>query len=101
MLRQALSEKIKPVLMINKVDRGILELQVDGEEMYQKFLRVIENANVTIATYDSGDMPEAQMVDPTEGTVAFGSALFGWAFTLTKFARTYSEKLKVDPKVLI
>ena len=50
-LRQALAEKIKPVLMINKIDRGILELQVDGEEMYQKFLRVIENANVTISTY--------------------------------------------------
>ncbi len=33
-LRQALSEKIKPVLMINKIDRGIMELQVDGEEMY-------------------------------------------------------------------
>ncbi len=45
--------------MINKIDRGMLELQVDGEEMYQKFLRVIENANVTIATYESGDMPEA------------------------------------------
>ena len=36
-LRQALAEKIKPVLMINKIDRGILELQVDGETMYNKF----------------------------------------------------------------
>lgn len=33
-LRQALSEKIKPVMMVNKIDRGILELQVDGETMY-------------------------------------------------------------------
>jgi len=36
-LRQALGEKIKPVLFINKIDRGILELQVDGETMYQNF----------------------------------------------------------------
>ena len=33
-MRQALAEKIKPVLMVNKIDRGILELQVSGEEMY-------------------------------------------------------------------
>merc|ERR1711981_1270982 len=51
-LRQALTEKIKPVLMINKIDRGILELQVDGGTMYQNFQRVVENANVIISTYE-------------------------------------------------
>lgn len=95
-LRQALGEKIKPVLFVNKIDRGILELQVDGETMYQNFQRVIENANVIIATYECDDMGESQQVDPTNGTVAFGSALFGWAFTLTRFARVYSEKFKLD-----
>ena len=100
-LRQALSEKIKPVMMINKIDRGILELQVDGETMYQNFQRVIENANVIIATYEFDDMGEQQMVDPTIGTVAFGSALFGWAFTLTRFASTYSEKFKLDRERLM
>ena len=95
-LRQALAEKIKPVMMINKIDRGILELQVDGETMYQNFQRVIENANVIISTYEFEDMGESQQVDPTKGTVAFGSALFGWAFTLTRFASTYSEKFKLD-----
>ena len=95
-LRQALSEKIKPVMMINKIDRGILELQVDGETMYQNFQRVIENANVIISTYEFEDMGEPNQVDPTNGTVAFGSALFGWAFTLTRFASTYSEKFKLD-----
>ena len=58
-MRQALAEKIKPVLMVNKIDRGILELQVSGEEMYQKFLRVIENANIIISTYECDDMPES------------------------------------------
>ena len=94
-LRQALGEKIKPVLFVNKIDRGILELQVDGETMYQNFQRVIENANVIISTYECEDMGESMQVDPTVGTVAFGSALFGWAFTLTHFARIYAEKFKV------
>ena len=100
-LRQALAEKIKPVMMINKIDRGILELQVDGETMYQNFQRVIENANVIISTYECEDMGETQMVDPTNGTVAFGSALFGWAFTLTHFARVYSAKFKLDREKLM
>ena len=86
--------------MVNKVDRGILELQVDGETMYQNFCRVIENANVIISTYECDDMGSSQQVDPTEGTVAFGSALFGWAFTLNRFAKTYSDKFKVDKAIL-
>jgi len=100
-LRQALAEKIKPVLFINKIDRGILELQVDGETMYQNFQRVIESANVIISTYECEDMGEGQQVDPTQGLVAFGSALFGWAFTLTKFARVYSDKFKLDREKLM
>jgi len=100
-LRQALTEKIKPVLMINKIDRGILELQVDGETMYQNFCRVIENANVIISTYECEDMGETQQVDPTLGSVSFGSALFGWAFTLTRFAYTYSKKFNVTQDKLM
>jgi len=49
-LRQALGERIVPVLTINKLDRGFLELQLEAEEMYQSFVKVIENANVIMAT---------------------------------------------------
>lgn len=69
--------------------------------MYQNFQRVIENANVIISTYECDDMGESQQVDPCNGTVAFGSALFGWAFTLTRFATTYSDKFKLDRSKLM
>jgi elongation factor 2 len=82
--------------MVNKIDRGILELQVDGETMYQNFLRVIENVNVIISTYECDDMGEGQQIDPVMGTAAFGSALFGWAFTITKFAKVYALKFGVE-----
>ena len=36
-----------------------------------------------------------------KGTVAFGSALFGWAFTITRFARVYSEKFKIDNEKMV
>ncbi len=105
-LRQALGEKIKPVLMVNKVDRGLLELQSDAEAMYQQFNKVIENVNVIISSYEAGHEEDVEgnpddnmgdlQIDPTKGTVAFGSGLHGWAFTLTKFARIYSTKFGVD-----
>ena len=51
-LRQALGERIRPVMTVNKLDRAFLELMLDGEEdMYQNFCRVIENVNVLISTY--------------------------------------------------
>lgn len=86
--------------MVNKIDRGILELQVTGEEMYQRFLRTIESVNVVISTYEQDDSGVTLQVDPTEGNVAFGAALFGWAFTLDKFAKIYSKKFKIDQKIL-
>lgn len=57
-LRQAIGERIKPVLFMNKLDRALLELQLDQEALYQTFQRIVENVNVIIATYgdDSGPM---------------------------------------------
>lgn len=76
MLRQALQEKIKPIVMINKVDRQLLELQVNGETMYQNFARIIENVNVIISTYEDEALGDVQ-VYPNRGTIAFGSGLQG------------------------
>ncbi|KAF9615062.1 hypothetical protein IFM89_021633 [Coptis chinensis] len=94
-LRQALEERIRPVLTVNKMDRCFLELQVDGEEAYQKFQRVIENANVIMATYVDPLLSDV-MVYPEKGTVAFSAGLHGWAFTLTNFAKMYASKFGVD-----
>jgi elongation factor 2 len=94
-LRQALSERIKPVMVINKLDRGFLELQTDGESMYTNFSRVIENANVIMSTYHDEVLGDVQ-VYPEKDTVAFAAGLHGWAFTLGQFARMYSRKWKVE-----
>ncbi|KAK4527426.1 hypothetical protein GAYE_SCF39G5348 [Galdieria yellowstonensis] len=94
-LRQALTERIKPVLAINKLDRAFLELQLEAEDMYQNFLRVIENANVIISTYQDEKLGDVQ-VSPENGTVAFSAGLHGWAFTLPRMARMYAQKLGID-----
>jgi elongation factor 2 len=94
-LRQALAERIKPVVTVNKLDRGFLELQLDVESMYTNFVKHVENVNVLCATYHDEKLGDCQ-VDPTKGTVAFSAGLHGWAFTLTKFARMYAKKFGVS-----
>ena len=100
-LRQSLQELIRPVLMINKCDRALFELKHNSETMYQNFLRVIENTNVIISTYMNEDAMGNLQVYPDSGTVAFGSALHGWGFTLTTFAKMYAAKLKMEKSKLI
>eukprot|EP00238_Polyblepharides_amylifera_P006304 CAMPEP_0196579418 /NCGR_PEP_ID=MMETSP1081-20130531/21863_1 /TAXON_ID=36882 /ORGANISM="Pyramimonas amylifera, Strain CCMP720" /LENGTH=831 /DNA_ID=CAMNT_0041899005 /DNA_START=129 /DNA_END=2624 /DNA_ORIENTATION=+ len=94
-LRQALTERIRPVLTVNKMDRCFLELMLDGEEAYQNFNRVIENANVIMATYADELMGDVQ-VYPEKGTVSFSAGLHNWAFTLTVFANMYASKFGVE-----
>ncbi|KAK7757724.1 translation elongation factor 2 [Diatrype stigma] len=94
-LRQALTERIKPVVVINKVDRALLELQVSKEDLYQSFSRTIESVNVVISTYLDKTLGDLQ-VYPDKGTVAFGSGLHGWAFTIRQFANRYAKKFGVD-----
>merc|ERR1712000_80067 len=99
-LRQALAERVKPVLMINKVDRPLLELMMEPEDMYNKFARTIESANVIIASNMDDVMGDIQ-VDPSAGSVAFGSGLQGWGFTLTRFADMYAKKFGSDQKKMM
>ncbi|CAD8087135.1 unnamed protein product [Paramecium primaurelia] len=68
-LRQAMQEKIKPVVMVNKIDRAILELKHDGETMYQNFVKVVDMVNVIINTYQQEDMGDL-LVHPELGSVS-------------------------------
>merc|ERR1712176_1465340 len=94
-LRQALTERVRPVLFVNKVDRCILELQMEPEDMYQRFRKAIEDVNVIVATYNDALMGDVQ-VGPEKGTVAFGSGLHGWGFNVERFAKIYAAKMGVD-----
>jgi len=96
-LRQAIAERIKPVLFMNKMDRALLELQLEQEDLFQTFQRIVENVNVIIATYADDDGPMGIVrVDPSNASVGFGSGLHGWAFTIKQFAELYSSKFGVD-----
>jgi len=101
-LRQAIAERIKPVLFMNKMDRALLELQLEQEDLFLTFQRIVENVNVIIATYADDDGPMGVVrVDPANASVGFGSGLHGWAFTLKQFAEIYASKFGVDTEKLM
>lgn len=101
-LRQAIGERIKPVLFMNKMDLALLTLQLEAEPLYQVFQRIIENVNVIIATYGIEDNPMGEIsVDPKKGTVGFGAGLHGWAFTLKDFGAMYSKKFGIPEDKLM
>jgi elongation factor 2 len=83
------------VVVINKVDRAMLELKISKEELYKSFSRTIESVNVIISTYNDPALGDVQ-VFPDKGTVAFASGLHGWGFTLRQFANRYAKKFGVD-----
>jgi len=80
--RQALAERVRPVLFINKVDRLIKELRLSSDEIQNKLLRIIQGFNNLIELYGEPDHREKWKIEPTKGTVAFGSALHKWGFTV-------------------
>mmetsp|Transcript_868 Transcript_868/g.3188 ORF Transcript_868/g.3188 Transcript_868/m.3188 type:complete len:835 (-) Transcript_868:194-2698(-) len=89
-LRQALKERIKPVLVINKVDRLFMELQMEPEEIYRKLHYVIDMVNSKIAEHCDHQF-EGYLIDPLKNNVAFTSAKLGWGFGLFQFAELYAR----------
>ncbi len=84
-IKQALQEGVKPVLFINKVDRLIRELRLSDEEIKKKYLRIIKAFNTLIERYADPPFNHKWKVSPLAGSVAFGSALHKWGFTLKIF----------------
>ncbi|MGD1060477.1 MAG: elongation factor EF-2 [Methanomassiliicoccales archaeon] len=92
-IRQALKERVRPVLFINKVDRLINELKVTPEQMMQRFTQIITEVNRRISTQIPAPLNKEWQVSVQDGTVALGSAFHNWAVSAP-----YMLKSKVSMK---
>jgi len=81
--KQALNERVRPILFINKIDRLIKELRLTPEQIQKKLTRIINDFNNLIELYAEPQYKQQWKTDPKLGTVAFGSALHKWGFTLS------------------
>ena len=81
-LMQALHERVRPILFINKVDRLIRELKLTPEAMQNRFAKIILRINNLIEKYAPEEHKKDWQIRVENGTVAFGSALHKWGFNL-------------------
>eukprot|EP00158_Paraphelidium_tribonemae_P006742 Partr_v1_DN27957_c1_g1_i2_m11010 putative Elongation factor len=127
-LRQAWNEHVRPILVLNKIDRLILELKMSTAETYDYLYNIIEQVNSVMSSFAvesevllqnrlhdlsmadiAPSVPsalpeisrEAPRFDPVAGNVIFASAIDGWAFRLSDFLPLYAPKLKVTEKELL
>ncbi|SCU80032.1 LAMI_0B00562g1_1 [Lachancea mirantina] len=115
-LRQCWTEKLKPILVLNKMDRLVTELRLTPQEAYVHLNKIIEMVNSIIASFFNGERSlndlswreqleydqTAQFVDdddsdiyfnPAKNNVVFSSAVDGWGFSISQLAKFYAHKL--------
>lgn len=95
-LKQALRERVKPVLFINKVDRLIKEVKLTPEAMQQKFMDIIRGVNEFLERNAPEEFKGKWQVSINDGSVAFGSAFHNWGISLP-----YMKKRSITFKDII
>ncbi|GAA5924993.1 GTPase RIA1 [Sporobolomyces koalae] len=129
-LRTVYLSHLRPILVINKLDRLITELKLSPGEAYHHMQRIIEDVNAVVGSFYSSERMEEDLkrrerqeaavasaqdapeedyeerddaslyFDPAQGNVLFASAIDGWAFRISRFAQLYASKLGMSEKVL-
>lgn len=120
-LYKALKERMKPCLVLNKLDRLAVELKLTPTEAFSHLRRIVENVNAlafSLLTSEFRLIAELQGLypnieidednpfvqdwnfSPEKGNVIFASAIDSWGFSTTKFANIWAKKMGVNKAVL-
>ncbi|KAI7864168.1 P-loop containing nucleoside triphosphate hydrolase protein [Spinellus fusiger] len=96
-IKHCIREKLTMTLVVNKMDRLMLELKLPPTDAYFKLRHTIEEVNTVIRNTPGG---EGIRLSPELGNVCFASSQTGWCFTLTSFARLYADsyETEIDPE---
>ncbi|KAL6637528.1 hypothetical protein ACP70R_025100 [Stipagrostis hirtigluma subsp. patula] len=130
-LRQAFLERLRPCLVLNKLDRLITELHLTPAEAYTRLHRIVSDVNsiysalrshsyfsllsalednpASSSSSSADDLPEdfeddddeEDAFQPLKGNVVFACALDGWGFRLQQFANLYAKRAGVNASALL
>jgi len=95
-IKHAVLDGLPLVLVVNKMDRLILELKLPPADAYFKLKHVVEEVNTMIENTVPG-RGEKWRVSPEKGNVAFACTSLGWSFTLPSFAQLYADSYADSP----
>jgi len=105
--RQALEERVRPVLYINKIDRLVKELRLDPQSMQKWLSNIIAEFNRLIDIYAEPELKEKWKVSLQGNSVAFGSAKDRWGFNFKvaqkkgiSFKDVYDAYTSADPDAI-
>lgn len=104
MIKHAIQERLNFVLVVNGLDRLIVELKLPPTDAYHKLRHCVEEINETLERlYDATgtEVDNRTYFSPLKGNVLFCSSLFRMMFTLESYAHLYSEthNFEFDHKV--
>lgn len=89
--RQALEERVRPLLLINKIDRLVKELRLSPDKLEAWLANLVSEFNKLIDLYAEPEYKSKWKISIQDSTVAFGSAKDKWGFTLG-MAKKYGIK---------
>ena len=105
--RQALEERVRPVLYINKIDRLVKELRLDPSAMQKWLSNIIAEFNRLVDIYAETELKEKWKVSIQGNSVAFGSAKDRWGFNFAMaqkkgigFKDVYDAYTSEDPNLI-
>jgi elongation factor 2 len=105
--RQALEERVRPVLYINKIDRLVKELRLDPPAMQKWLSNIIAEFNRLVDIYAEPELKEKWKVSIQGNSVAFGSAKDRWGFNFkvaqkkgVSFKDVYDAYTSDDPDMI-
>ena len=102
-IKHAVLNDLALMLVVNKMDRLILELKLPPTDAYFKLKHVVEEVNAVIEDILPGQ-GQTRRLSPEKGNVAFACTSMGWCVTLQSFAKMYVDSYvgsrpRVDSKM--
>ncbi|KAK3187208.1 hypothetical protein K4F52_004112 [Lecanicillium sp. MT-2017a] len=89
-IKHAVLQDIPLTLVINKIDRLILELRLPPKDAYFKLKHVVEEVNTIIAN-TAPTTAASKRISAEKGNVLFACTDLGFCFTLPSFAKMYTD----------